>query len=57
MKTSVFTDKIELTDGWKRELATTLRGLGLVDDRYTGKIALNFCQGAITDVERTERLK
>ena len=46
-----------LTEGWKRDVALTLKTLGLVDERYTGRIVLNIHRGAITDVERTERLK
>lgn len=57
MKVPIFSDKNQLTDGWKRELAAILKDLGLIDERYTGKISLNFSRGAISDVERTERLK
>jgi len=49
--------KMLLVEGWKQEVAVVLKSLGLVDERYTGKIVLNFNHGAIIDVERTERLK
>ncbi len=57
MKAPIFPDKNQLADGWKRDLAAILKDLGLIDERYTGKISLNFSRGAISDVERTERLK
>lgn len=49
--------RAELSDGWKKEIATILKELGLVDERYTGKIVLNVLRGRIAEVEKTERLK
>ena len=57
MKSIEISAKMLLVEGWKRDVAVALKSLGLVDDRYTGKIVLNFNRGAIIDVERTERLK
>lgn len=57
MKNEGMASRASLADGWKRDVALALKTLGLVDDRYTGRIVLNLHQGVITDVERTERLK
>ena len=57
MKDTSSTSKRVLADGWKKEIAQTLRQLGLVDEGYTGKVVLNISRGVITDVERSERLK
>ncbi len=53
----VSSTKMLLVEGWKQEVAVALKSLGLVDERYTGKIVLNINRGAIVGVERTERLK
>ena len=42
---------------WKKMLAETLRSLGIVKVNTTGKVVVNFNQGGITDIEKTERLK
>lgn len=57
MKKETAAQRALLAEGWKRDVAMALKNLGLVDDRYTGRIVLNIHRGAITDVERTERLK
>lgn len=57
MKTKISIPRTLLEEGWKRDVALTLKSLGLVDERYTGKIVLNINRGTIVDVERTERLK
>jgi len=49
--------KAALADGWKKRIAAELKTLGLVDERYTGKIVLNVIRGEVAEVERTERLK
>ena len=49
--------KAALADGWKKRIAVELKALGLVDERYTGKIVLNVIHGEVAEVERTERLK
>ena len=46
-----------LVEGWKREIAAALKLLGLVEDRYTGKVVLTIERGTITDAERSDRLK
>lgn len=43
--------------GWKKELATFLKKLGLVKEDQTGKIIINMNQGGVTDVEKTEKMK
>lgn len=57
MITRKTTSRVPLAEGWKRDVALTLKSLGLVDESYTGKIVLNLNRGTIVDVERTERLK
>lgn len=40
---------------WKTAMAELLRRHGFVDQRFTGKISLNFSCGAISDLEKFER--
>jgi len=49
--------RVLLTEGWKKDLALALKSLGLVDERYTGRIVLTISRGTIAEVERSERLR
>jgi hypothetical protein len=42
---------------WKAILAETLKKAGIIPDLFTGRITININQGAISDLERTERMK
>ena len=42
---------------WKKDLAAILKRLDLIKSDYTGKVIVNFNQGGITDLEKTEKIK
>ena len=46
-----------LAAGWKKTLGEILVTLGLVPGAFTGKITINFNDGAVCDVEKVERVK
>ncbi len=42
---------------WKKEIIELLKKYNLITKDFTGKTVLNFNQGSITDIEKTERIK
>jgi hypothetical protein len=42
---------------WKKILAEALRKLGIVPENFTGKIVIDFNQGGIRSLNRSEDLK
>ncbi len=46
-----------LPENWKKELAEILRKLGIIHKDFTGKIILNFSQGALCEAEKTAKIK
>lgn len=46
-----------MDSNWKKVLSDIMKGLGIVKVDMTGKVVVNFNQGGITDIEKTERLK
>ena len=46
-----------MDNNWKAVLSDTLKRIGVIKVDMTGKIVVNFNQGGITDLEKTERLK
>jgi hypothetical protein len=42
---------------WKRQVCDTLRELGIIPDKFSGKLVIAFKEGGISFIEKSETFK
>ncbi|WP_225073235.1 hypothetical protein [Desulfuromonas sp. CSMB_57] len=42
---------------WKRKVCDTLRELGIIPDKFSGKLVIAFKEGGISFIEKSETFK